>query len=368
MEQRIRTAVLGYGLAGSVFHAPSIAALDTFSLDVIVTSDPARQAAALAAHPSARVLSREEWDSATGDGANSHENLDLVVVATPPATHVRLASRALAAGCAVVVDKPFTPSSAEGEALIALAKARGQILTTYQNRRWDGEYLTLVKLLADGALGSVHRFESRLERWQPVITKAWKAQATVDAGGGILFDLGTHLIDQALELFGPVTRVHGELAARRPAEMADDDAFVALEHANGVISHLWMNLTAAHKGPRLRVLGSEGAYVKQDGDIQEAQLQAGIRPGDASYGVESPEQWGNVWRAGEAAPVPTERGDFSVFYALLADAISHGGPVPVDPADSVEGLKIIELIRASAGRSSPASATSASATSASADS
>lgn len=341
MTETIRTAVLGFGLAGSVFHAPSIAALEQFSLDVIVTSDPTRQAAARASHPDAQVLSRADWDSTTP----RELGLDLVIVATPPATHVELAARALKSGCAVVVDKPFTPTSAEGEKLIALAEQCGQILTTYQNRRWDGEYLTLQKLLAEGALGTVRRFESRLERWQPVISKPWKAQATVADGGGILFDLGTHLIDQALQLFGPVVHVQGEVAARRPEEKSDDDAFVALEHASGVVSHLWMNLTAAHKGPRFRVLGSKSAYVKQDGDQQEAQLQAGILPGDPRYGVESAEQWGALWQAGTSVPVPTERGNFGQFYELLAGALLHGGPVPVDPADSLAGLRIIEQLR-----------------------
>ncbi|MHA7176509.1 Gfo/Idh/MocA family protein [Arthrobacter sp. Sr24] len=343
MTEIIRTAVLGYGLAGSVFHAPSIAALERFSLDVIVTSDPVRQAAAQLAYPGTRILSRHEWER-----ADSHKDLDLVIVGTPPASHAPLATRALEAGCAVVVDKPFALSSVEGEALIALAQEKGQLLTTYQNRRWDGEYLTLQNLLADGTLGEVRRFESRLERWQPVITKAWKAQATVADGGGILFDLGSHLIDQALQLFGSVTRVYGELAARRPAELGDDDAFVALEHSNGVTSHLWMNLNATHKGPRLRVVGSQAAYVKQDGDIQEAQIQAGVLPGDPLYGVEPPEQWGELWREGQSSPVPTVPGNFPQFHELLAEAILNGGPVPVNPVDSVEVLRIIEEVRRSA--------------------
>ncbi|MDD0859728.1 Gfo/Idh/MocA family oxidoreductase [Arthrobacter alpinus] len=321
MAQRIRTAVLGYGLAGSVFHAPPIAALEQFSLDVIVTSDPTRAAAAKLAHPDARVLSRNEWEL-----ARSHQNIDLVVVGTPPATHAPLAARALKSGCAVVVDKPFATTSAQGEALIALAQESGQILTTYQNRRWDGEYLTLKKMLDDGTLGEVRRFESAGE-------VAARYHQTLESSGnrgrrrGILFDLGTHLIDQALQLFGPVKRVHGEIAARRPAEMADDDAFVALEHANGVVSHLWMNLNATHKGPRLRVLGSEAAYVKADGDQQEAQILAGILPGNPGYGVELPEQWGELWRDGQAHPVPTERGNFTRFHELLAEAMLLGGPV-----------------------------------------
>ncbi len=342
MAQRIRTALLGFGLAGSVFHAPSLASLKAFSLDVIVTSDPLRQAAAKAAHPQATIVGREEWDK----GAQV-AGIDLVIVATPPATHVPLAAAALEAACAVVVDKPFALTSADGEALIALAKERGQLLTTYQNRRWDGEYLTLQKLLAQGALGEVRRFESRLERWQPEITKEWKAQATAADGGGILFDLGTHLIDQALQLFGPVVRVYGELAARRLVELADDDAFVALEHSNGVISHLWMNLNVAQKGPRMRVLGAKAAYVKENTDVQESQIQAGICPGDPAYGVEPEADWGTLGRTEELVSVPTEPGNFARFYELLAAAMLEGGPVPVDPEDSVAGLRIIEQVRTS---------------------
>ncbi|NVM96280.1 Gfo/Idh/MocA family protein [Arthrobacter wenxiniae] len=338
MTQRISTALLGFGLAGSVFHAPFLAALDAFSLDVIVTGDPARQAAARAAYPQARVVGRRDW-SAAGSG------VDLVVVATPPASHAALAREALEGGCAVVVDKPFTVTSAEGEELIALAGERGLVLTTYQNRRWDGEYLTLKKLLAEGSLGQVRRFESRLERWQQDITKEWKAQATAADGGGILFDLGTHLIDQALQLFGPPVRVYGEAAARRPEEKADDDAFVALEHAGGVVSHLWMNLNVAQLGPRLRVLGSEAAFVKHVPDQQEAQLVAGIRPGDPAYGVDPEGNWGMLGRDGAQVPVPTERGNFTAFYELLAQAVLQGGPVPVDPAGSVAALRIIEQVR-----------------------
>ncbi len=340
MERKIRTALLGYGLAGSVFHAPALSVLTDFSLEVIVTSDPVRQAQARAAYPHVTVLSRDEWDE-----ANNGTDVDLVVVGTPPASHAPLARRALEAGCAVVVDKPFTLSSAEGEALVALAKEKDLLLTSYQNRRWDGEFLTVQKLLAEGALGTVHRFESRFERWQPQITKPWKAQATAQEGGGVLFDLGTHAIDQALSLFGPVEQVYGELAAHRPEERADDDVFVALHHSNGVISHLWLNLCAAQIGPRLRVLGSRAGYLKHSADVQEAQIQAGILPGDAAYGVDPEEAWGTLGLEEGLVAIPTERGNFLRFYELLAAAVLDGGPVPVDPLDSVEGLRIIEQLR-----------------------
>ncbi|WP_035750756.1 Gfo/Idh/MocA family protein [Arthrobacter sp. 35W] len=341
MTEPIRTAVLGFGLAGSVFHAPAIAADPRLSLDYIVTSDAGRQAKARAAHPDAVVLdsAAQLWE----------RGVDLVVVATPPATHVTLAEAALDAGAAVVVDKPFTVTSAEGEALIAKAEAAGLLITTYQNRRWDGEYLTLKKLMAAGSLGEVRRFESRLERWSPQIAKAWKAAAGPAEGGGILYDLGTHLIDQALQLFGPVRRVYGELDARRPQEKVDDDVFVALEHENGVRSHLWMNLSTPQLGPRLRVLGSEAAYTKRVPDQQEAQILAGILPGHADYGVDPEANWGLLGRDGALVPVPTERGNFADFYTQLAASLLDGGPVPVDPADSVAALRIIEEVRAQQG-------------------
>jgi predicted dehydrogenase len=245
-----------------------------------------------------------------------------------------------------VVDKPFTVTSAQGQALLDRARELGLTLATYQNRRWDGEFLTLKKLLEQGALGQVYRFESRLERWSPDTLKPWKARATAETGGGLLYDLGTHLIDQALQLFGPVAEVYGELDARRPQERADDDVFLALKHRNGVRSHLWMNLSAAQLGPRYRVLGSEAAYTKTVGDGQEAQLLAGVLPGDPAYGVDPEQHWGLLGRDGALRPVPTERGNFPAFYELLADAIRNGSPVPVDPADSVEALKIIEAVRA----------------------
>lgn len=339
MTQKIRTALLGYGLAGSVFHGPSLQALGDFSVEVIVTNNSERQNAARAAFPEARILSRSEWSAAEAQ-------LDLVVVATPPASHVALAQEALEAGCAVVVDKPFTVTSAEGQALLDFAKQRGLLLTTYQNRRYDGEYLTLRKLMDAGALGEIRRFESRLERWQQGITKEWKAQATPAEGGGILYDLGTHAIDQALQLFGPAVRVYGEISARRVGELSDDDAFVALEHEGGVISHLWMNLSVAANGPRFRVLGSEAAYVKVNGDQQEAQLKAGILPGDPDYGVDPQSNWGVIGLGENKDVVRTENASFTDFYAELAQAILHNGAVPVDPADSIATLRIIETVRA----------------------
>ncbi|CAH0263641.1 scyllo-inositol 2-dehydrogenase (NADP(+)) [Arthrobacter sp. Bi83] len=343
--QPIRTAVMGYGLSGSVFHAPLIAANSRYSLDVIATSDAGRQTAALGRYPGVKTVADGEAVLALA------ADLDLVVLGTPPATHYPLAKAALEAGLDVVVDKPFAVTSGQGQELIELAARLGRVLTVFQNRRWDGDYLTVKELLAEGSLGKVTRFESRFERWSPEVSKAWKAEATAADGGGVLFDLGTHLLDQALVLFGPGEVVHAELLARRPGERVDDDCFLAVRHESGVLSHLWMNMLCAQQGPRYRVLGSEGAFTKHGVDPQEPYIVAGGGPLDEEYGVEAPEWAGKLGRDGHLDRLSTERGAYPEFYRILADKISDGGassplPVPVDPAGPVDVLKLIEQARA----------------------
>jgi predicted dehydrogenase len=198
------------------------------------------------------------------------------------------------------------------------------------------------------------RFESRFERWSPEVSKAWKADATAADGGGVLFDLGTHLLDQALELFGPGEVVHAELEARRPDEKVDDDCFLVVRHESGVLSHLWMNMLCAQQGPRYRLLGSEGAFTKHGVDPQEPYIVAGGGPLDEEYGVEDPEWAGKLGRNGHLDRLSTERGAYPEFYRILAHKVSDGGtvsalPLPVDPAGPVQVLKLIEQARSIAG-------------------
>lgn len=338
----VRVGLLGYGLAGSVFHAPLIAATPGMRLDAVVTSDPDRQARAHHDHPLARVLDRAEqlWVMA-GD-------LDLVVVATPNRFHVPLALAAVEAGLAVVVDKPLAPTAAGGRRLVAAARLRGVRLTVFQNRRWDGDYLTVRRLIDDGALGRVLRFESRFERWRPTIEPGFRESGAPGDAGGLLVDLGAHLVDQAIQLFGPVVTVYAELDRRRPGAEVDDDAFVALTHASGTRSHLWMSAVAAQLGPRMRVLGDRAAYVKYGLDVQEDALSEGARPGQDGWGQDAPGSWGRVGIDGDLREVRTEPGSYEVFYAAVAAALRDGSPMPVDPADSVAVLEIIEAARRSA--------------------
>jgi predicted dehydrogenase len=224
------------------------------------------------------------------------------------------------------------------------AERAGVMLTVFQNRRWDSDQMTLKRLMAEGRLGEVLRYESRFERFRPELRgDAWRDQTPPERGGGVLLDLGSHLIDQALTLFGPATRVHGEVASRRGGP-ADDDAFVALEHASGVESHLWASSVAPAPGPRLRVQGTLAGYVVEGLDSQEDALRSG-RPLGEGWGAEPESNWGRLVRGDEGETVPSEPGAWPEFYARLAEAVRTGGPPPVDPRDAVATLEVIEAAR-----------------------
>ena len=316
------------------------------ALRAIVTRDPERRARAARDHPLARLF--DDADALWKEAAN----FDLVVVATPNRTHVPLTRAALEAGLPVVVDKPFAPTAAEGEALIAEARRRGVPLTVYHNRRWDGDFITLRRLVSAGSLGTVFRFESRFDRWRPTPKGNWRERGDPAEAGGILYDLGSHLIDQALVLLGPVTSVYAELDRRRGAVEADDDSFLALLHASGARSHLGMSAVAAQTIVRLRALGSRAAYVKHGLDVQEEALRRGERPDRPDWGEEPPERWGSLGTGDDVQPVPTVRGEYPAFYAGVARALREGGPMPVDPEDALAGLRIIEAAQRSAATGS----------------
>lgn len=267
--------------------------------------------------------------------------LDVVVVATPNDTHVPIATELVSRGLATVVDKPLATSSQEARELIAQAAAAGVLLTCYQNRRWDGDFRTAKALIEGGELGSVIRMESRFERWRPQVIPTWKEKSG-RPGGGVLFDLGPHLIDQAIRLFGPPSSVHAEVRRVREGATVPDSVFLSLEHPGGTCSHLSMSAICAAPGPRFRILGDEGAYVKHGFDPQEQALRAGETPGDVDWGDESPKSWGSIWQGEEHSPVATQPGDYLQFYRLLAKALRGEGPVPVDPKDCVVALEVIE--------------------------
>ena len=338
-----RIALIGYGLPGSVFHAPLIHADPGLSLAYVVTSSPERAAQVRARYPDAVVLPDVAalWRIAG--------EVDAVTVASPNDSHVPLATAALGQGLAVVVDKPLAATSDAGRAVVELARQRGLLCSVFQNRRWDGDFLTVRRLIDEGALGRVHRFESRYERWRPQVDGArWRESADPARAGGLLYDLGSHLVDQALTLFGPVGSVYAEVVNRRPGAAVDDDVFVALQHRGGTTSHLWASSLAAQAGPRFRVLGDRASYVTWGLDPQEQQLRDGMTPGDDGYGRYREQDWGMLGAGADAAAVPTERGRYPDFYRGVALALGGGAAAPVDPADAVAGLRVLEAARASA--------------------
>lgn len=335
----IRTGIIGFGLAGRVFHAPFIATNPAFRLDLISTANPDRAAEAAAQHPGAEIVATpDELLARAGD-------LDLVILASPAHTHLEQGLAALDAGAAVVIDKPFVPTVSDAKKLIAAAEDADRVLTVFQNRRWDGDFLTVKRLIAEGALGTVHRFESTFERWSGPNRDRWQDTTTIEQGAGITYDLGSHLVDQALQLFGPAVVEQAELQIVRDGAVSDDDAFISLLHSSGVRSHLTMSRAAAQSGPRFRVLGSESGYTVYGLDGQEPALKLQKWPGSDGYGVTPESEWGLLGIDGSEAgltPLPTEPGDYPAFYAGVAAAIRDGAPAPVDPRDALEVVRILE--------------------------
>ncbi|WP_028476373.1 Gfo/Idh/MocA family oxidoreductase [Nocardia sp. CNY236] len=343
----LRVAVVGYGLAGAVFHAPLIAVEPRMRVAAVVTSSAERAERAIREHPGARVL------STVTQLFDDPSEIDLVVIATPNRSHAPLAMSAIEAGLPVVVDKPFTVTVAEAEQVVAAAEKAQVPLSVFQNRRWDSDFRTVESLIAANRLGHVHRFESRIERWRPEPKGGWRELGDETDGAGYLYDLGSHLIDQALTLFGPVAEIYCELDRRRTGVRADDDAFLALTHANGVRSHLWMNAVAAQHGPRFRVLGSDNAYVVYGTDPQEAQLRAGRRPDHEHWGTVHPEDWGELGIESDARRVRSLPGDYRCYYRAMADTLLVGTPVPVDARDALETMKILEHARLAHAQTHP---------------
>lgn len=339
---QIRTAIIGFGTSGRVFHAPLIEAEPRFRLDAVVTPTPEHAEAVEARYPGTTVIRAVEdlWARAA--------DFDLVVISSPNDTHASFAQQAIAAGLNVVLEKPIAVTVAEAEAVVEAAAAKGVVLTVFQNRRWDGDFLTVRRVIDSGALGTIHQFESAFEWFKPERGAHFKDSVASAAGGGIVYDLGPHVFDQAIQLFGDVVEVHAELDGRRPGAANDDDSFVTLHHAKGVRSRLWMSAIAPVSRPRFRVVGSRAVFTSYGLDPQEPQLIAGAKPGDAGFGVHADGRTATVAGPRFEDPEELEPGQYLAFYRALGDALQGTGPVPVDPADSIRGLQLIQEAVASA--------------------
>jgi scyllo-inositol 2-dehydrogenase (NADP+) len=328
----IPVGLIGYGLAGAVFHEPLINACNGLELTAVLTSRE---------HP-LRVDSVEEL----------FRRCDLVVVASPNDSHFPLAQAALEQGKHVVVDKPFTVAVAEADALIALARKARRMLTVFHNRRWASDFLSLRQVLP--RLGELFLVEAHWDRFRPEVRERWRERP--GPGAGLLADLGPHMVDEMLQLFGMPDAIAADIFAQRPGAMVDDSFDLRLDYGS---RRVWLRASSmvAEPRPRFAVHGSGGSFVKHGLDPQEEQLKAGMDPRDPHFGIE--ESSGTLTRPdGRTAQVPTERGRYLDFYTAVVAAIDEGAPVPVDPADARDGLALIDLARRAAaeGRRLPVQA------------
>jgi predicted dehydrogenase len=331
----LRVALLGYGYAGKTFHAPLIEAVPGLKLTVVGSRQPAKVLADL---PEVNVV-------AEPGAAATHPDVELVVIASPNETHVSLAQAALRAGKAVVVDKPFTVTLAEARGLAELATAQGRLLSVFHNRRWDSDFLFLRQLLAGGRLGEVLHFESHFDRYRPLVQSRWREQAV--PGGGIWYDLGPHLIDQALQLFGLPQTVSATLTGQRPGAQATDWSHVLLDYGRRqVILHAAM--LVAGGVPRYAAHGTDGSWIKFGLDTQEDFLKAGGRPGESGWGADP--QHGTFYEGatGQTQQLSAPAGDYRQYYLGIHEAILHGGPNPVAPAQAIAVMAVLEAALESA--------------------
>lgn len=337
--------LLGFGLGGRVFHAPLVEATPGLSLDGIVTSNPDRRQAAQAAYPRAAVY-------LTADEALSAGH-DLAIVSTANASHVPHASAAVEAGLHVVLDKPIAPSAAEAERLRLLAAERERLIIPFQNRRWDSDFLTARRVADEATIGRVHRFESRLQRMRVVPKVGWRNSTDPRDMGGMLYDLGAHVVDQALQLMGPVTSVFASARSVRVAAGVDDDVVLHLTHLDGAVSMLVVSQVSAFGEPRMTLYGTRGGLLISASDSQEAALVAGRSPLDPGWGVEPAGSEALLRLHDDASAstdvmTPLESGDWPAFYVGVEAALRGVADVPVLIEDAVQSLRVLDAARESA--------------------
>lgn len=331
----VNIGLAGYGSAGRGFHAPLVQAAG-MSVVAVSTSRPERVDQVRTDLPGARVVADLAELLQVG-------GLDLVVLATPSGDHLAHARQVIDAGIPLVVDKPLAVTAGEALEVVDAAARAGVPLTVFQNRRFDSEHATLREVIRAGRLGEVFRAELRWERWRPVPRDRWRETAAADEGGGLLLDLHTHLIDEVVDLFGPVQSVYAEIAAH--TTRAEDDAFLACRHTSGVVSHLGATSLAGAPGPRIRVLGNRGAFVLNEfADDADDVYPDLANPDEHHCG------WVYAGAQRDAAPrAATTQADF---YRAVAGALALPDPqpaMPVDPRDAVHVLAVIDAARASAG-------------------
>jgi predicted dehydrogenase len=328
-QRTIQAALIGYGYAGRTFHAPLLSAAAGLNLAVVGSSNPSAVHADL---PDADVCSAFE--------ATTHPDVDLVVIATPNDTHHPLAAAALRAGKHVVLDKPFTLDLEEARSLRDIARERGRMLSVFHNRRWESEALATKEVLSSGRLGEVSYYECHMDRFRPTVRRRWREDA--GPGAGLWFDLGPHLIDLALHLFGLPSAVQASFAILRQGGQTDDWAHVQLIYRGSVRVILHATLLAAGGGPRSILHGDSASWMKFGADVQESQLKAGMLPDDPAFGVDPEPGIVIDGATGSRSERPAPRGDQRLYYAGIRDAILFDQRPPVSVAEAVAVMAVLE--------------------------
>jgi predicted dehydrogenase len=337
----LKVGIIGFGFAGKTFHAPLIRTTPGLELAAVASSGAARVHATLGPEvavfgdPRALILDA---------------GIDLVVVASPNATHFDLAALALSNGKHVVVDKPFTATLDEALQLARLAEAGGRLLSVFHNRRWDSTTRTAVKLLGTRQLGPIRHASMAYDRFRPQPQARWKED--MEAGGGLWMDLAPHLLDEALLYFGQPLAIQADLATLRPGGRADDSFHARLRYADGLRVDLHASMLAAVPRPRLALHGMRGSYVKQGLDPQETSLKAGLLPGGEDWGADAEPGLLAVERDGAVrqTALPTENGAYPAYYRQVADAILGKAANPVPPEEAVTVMRLLEAGRLSHAR------------------
>ncbi|KAL3419480.1 oxidoreductase [Phlyctema vagabunda] len=343
--------VIGYGLSAKVFHIPLIAVTPSFKLAAIVQRTPKPDDDASKDHPEAKLYH-------SADELIADPSLDIIVVTTTPETHFNFTKAALEAGKHVIVEKPFVPTSQEAQQLIDISTRTGKLICVYQNRRWDTDFLTLRKLLDDGTLGRVVEFNTHFDRYKPVKPSNWKGSLGMDHAGGVIYDLGSHLIDQAFVLFGLPKTVTAVFANQRDDGEAEPDSItIVLGYGNsGPLVTVKAGVLCVETDQlRYWVRGSKGSFKKHHLDVQEDQLKLGMKPGDKGFGVEDASRSGSLVVLEHGKPKGTslqniEPKTYATLYEGFAEAVQGGGEgaVPVKASEARDVLRIIEAAKESA--------------------
>jgi scyllo-inositol 2-dehydrogenase (NADP+) len=342
MEHTIIVGIASFGMSGKIFHAPLLTHHKNFRIKRIVerTKNEAQKL-----YPD--VIVSRSFEDLLQDN-----EVELIVVNTPDQTHFEYAKKSLEAGKHVIVEKPFTLNVEQGEALIALARQKEKILSVFQNRRWDGDFLTVQRIVKEQMLGRLVDYEAHFDRYKNYIqTDSWKEQSV--SGTGTLFNLGTHMIDQALVLFGMPKAVTAHLKIMRTGGEVDDWYDIRLHYLN-VNVNLKASLLVREPGPRYILHGTHGSFLKWGLDPQEEALKQGKNPNDPNWGKESKEWWGLLNSEKDnrqfREKYETLPGNYSAFYDNIFDCIAHGTELAVKPEEALDVIRIIAAVKKSSAQ------------------